>query len=310
MKSTKKLKIVCAVSTVLFSSLACVTGALAWLSNPHFNTPASNFMAIKPIALNINFDLYYRNVITQNVVKVSGGDDTDLSLQTYRTDISETNKPFNNILKMTIAFEGGSSISRVLNTKINCIERTIGGIYNIGPAGATRTFIDTCGYKYHYVKEGEKENDFICDYISNLIQFKAYIYLYNIGDTKYLPDPSRECLIQTDKRIDYTSDETLFSSAKDIFDDISSANTFVSNGTKQKDINFSFASIPAEATSIEYYIEYNYNTELLNNYLNFCEYLRNREFDEGFDPTAADLNVAFQKDLVSIELTTDNGAKS
>lgn len=268
---------------------------------------SKNLAISNPKSLDINYDLYYQNTTTKDVVKVPGTtQDLDLSLQNYSTSISLTNEPFNNILRVVIDFSGTATASKSVSLKSICTPRVIGSSYNIGPEGATRTHNDTAGYKFHYKKTGEKEADFVCDYISNLIQFKGFLYSYSIGGTKYDPSSGHACLIQTDKRIDYTSDTTLFTSAESIFNDITAINTFVSGSSKNSTVNMAYSQIPAEATEVELFVEYNYNDNLITNYLNNCEYLRNREFGGSFDPTKESINVTFAKDLVSIEINTES----
>lgn len=307
MKNTKSFKTICAFSIVAFSLISCVVGVFAWFSGiRNRDSESSNLTILNPQSLNLSYDLYYCHTTTKKVVKQSSNDDDfDLSLQTYSTSVSQTNEPFNNILRIVVDFGGTSqSGTKDLSLSIKSTEREEGSLYDIGPEGATRTHVDTAGYKFHYKKTGEKEANFICDYISNLIQFKGFLYSYNIGDTKYLPSPERPCLVDTDKTIDYTSDETLFDSAESIFDDLEDFESFVSGASKSSSIDVDYTLIPAEASKVEFFIEYNYNDNLLNDYFNSCEYLRNREFGGTFDPTKASLNVKFVKDLVSIELNT------
>jgi len=303
--SKKKIKIVCAASVAFFSLISMTTGVFAWFTSlASVDKASDNFVITTPKTMTSTYDLYYRNTTTKAVVKVpESTENIDLSLQAFNTSVCETNALFNNILRIVITFTDTSGTdTKSVTSKISCTQREIGSAYNVGPAGATRTYNDNAGFTFHYKKTGEEEADFICDYISNLIQFKGFLYSYNIGETKYLPSSDRPCLVDTEKRIDYTSDETLFTTAKAIFDERDDQKTFFNGTSKLTNFNMDFAGIPAAATKVEYFVEYNYNNDLISTYFVLCEHLKNRQFDGKFDPTKANLNVTFLKDLVSIEL--------
>lgn len=299
------MKLVSAVSVTIFSLFVSFTGVFAWFTTKSkVDSNSTAFTVEKAGEFNFTYKLYYYDNKTKSVVcKDESSSTMDLSLQSFDTSVSETNDTFNNILRFDVDFTGkDTSKTRKMTTKVKCAATTVGSNYSpLQGETATRTFADKVGFKFNYSKTESgttTTGNYICDNISNIIQFKGFAYSYKIGSTV--------TKIDSTKTIDFTSNTTVYNTAKNIFNSMSSVSKFVSSTTsKNGEITFDFTGIPGGAESVEYYLEYNYNTDLLNQYIKNNEYLKNREFSEDFDPTEIDLNVTFLKDITELKLSTE-----
>lgn len=310
-KSTKRnslIKLVSAVSVTIFSLLVSFTGVFAWfLTINAVDNPATDITLENAGEFNFDYSLYYFDNDHNQVVKEDEGQDgLDLSLRTYDTSLSEDNTKFNNILRFQIVFASqDENKTRAITIKFTCDSTTIGAAYSPESTDvATRTFNDTKGYKFHYAKSDGTTGDFICDNISNLIQFKCFVYSYVIDGTTYTPNGSRPGLINTTSQIDLSTDTTVYNTASAIFGSQTSVNRFINAQSKSNEFTLTYNQIPGNVTRADFYVEYNYNSELLTQYIRNNEYLKNRTFGDDFNPADISLDVTFLKDISEIRLGT------
>ena len=162
-----------------------------------------------------------------------------------------------------------------------------------------RKHSDIVGYKY--TCEGET---YICNNISNVVEFKFFIYSYTDSegvthayDEDLLPLGS---ITESDDNLTYTQVSDIFNNKTGEFDDYSKPITFFDDATKQKSKSdfIEVNDLDPTTRSLVLYVQYNYNESLIQSFLQDTELIEN-------DNSALAARVTFLKDIEIIAFTTD-----
>lgn len=286
--------------------MALFSMSVAWFSNN--KNVSGNGMQVQvkvdPNIMDISFDLYKYDFDQKNGIKLSEAEATsgeNLSLNKYDNFIKTRNVNNNNIIRFNIEFGGTVSTTRKLNLSLKCLETEANTTFDnkISTQG-TRTHNDGVGYKYN---NGTK--DFVCNNISNVIEFKYFAYTYTIGETT--------TKFNTNISIDESSDASVYASATNIFNnkDLNiqptyfvnkSSNNFVKNSTS---INLTVNNVNGATESMVFYLQYNYSESLIDNFLSPNEMI---ETNTGLDVLRTNATIKFIEDIESILFSSDEEA--
>lgn len=288
------LKTICATSIVLFSLLTLFTAAFAWFQLKSDEDLAQTVFKINSSSdlVSFNYDVYRYNFSTKQGYKTKGSSETDLSLNKYDSFIRERNANNNNILRFDITFGGineSSKFSRNISVLVNSLETAVGSSFNGG------TSADKTGYKYN-----KNAETYICNNISNIIQFKSFVYSYTYLDGN---TPVNKKLVTDSKyAFDETSEASIYAGAANYFK-ILSPKTFVANSSKVTTIEVGEQlSNAGQITSLVFYVEYNYNEELVQDFFENNEFFDNESLQE-FDPDGK--TIEFNSDILTITVKSE-----
>lgn len=242
--------------------------------------------------IDINFKLYkYDFDKKEGVEFVEGTTEFNLQLNDFDNFIRERNVNNNNIIRFNVALPHPSTSEGLRNLRVSSLlnPTTIGdNFYGGFTDSVSRTFIDEQGYKYH---NASKDQNYICNNISNIIYFKGFVYSYVLDGVTHLYDDSIV--------IDESTPATTYRDATNEFIERTSEATFVSSGSKNNKLQFDLEQVDSRASSVVLYVEYNYNTDLVDSFLN------NTEIVGAQDIGMMSSRIAFQKDIQKITVSSE-----
>lgn len=296
-KKSSNLKIVCATSAVLFSLFTCFTGVYAWFSNEAKNKTQSQQIKVKanPDLVDLSFSVYKYDQESKQGIKYSEDESgyINLSLNKFDNFIRERNINNNNVMRFELSFPNKyqEGINRDLIFSITCDTSTQGEIFDPGISDSKRrTHDDEKGYKY--TTSGDEAGvHHICNNISNVLYFKVLPYTYKINGETYKFDPSIN--------IDETNDSNTYFDSTNYFGTVEEKSCFVNSGDKEVQIDIDIDDIAGNADSIILYVEYNYDTTLIDEFLYKNEFKESTTTSEFFGA-----NIDFFKDVLIFELTS------
>lgn len=277
--------------------MSIFTFSVAWFSNN--KTVKTNGMITKvkvdPCLLSIDYELYkYDRDIKSGVKYIQNSENIDLSLNQFDNFIRERNANNNNILKFTVSFLGTSEYTRSLSLDIKCLESVIGEEFDNGyeTTSVERTHLDAKGYQY---KTGSSDSKYICNNISNVISFKILPYSYTIEDVENKFD------IASEITIDESTDALIYSSATTAFKALESIQFASETDKTNTNLNYEIHNIPAGVSKVIYYVEYNYDTDLIDAFLSPNEIITN----SGIDMLDTNATISFLEDIEYFEFKTE-----
>lgn len=291
-KNSKSLKVICATSAVIFSLFTCFTGVFAWFYTNAQSKTQSGQIEVKanPNLIDLSFTVYkYDAESKQGKKYVEGDPDFDLSLNKFDNFIRERNVNSNNVMRFVLSFPNRFSeqTKRDVFFSITCDSSETGTTFDPGIIDTKeRKHKDNNGYKYTC-----ESVDYVCNNISNVVYFKVLPYTYTINGVSHKFDESIN--------IDETNDSNTYFDATNYFQTQSTKSMFVNNGTKATEIDIDIEAIVGNADNIVLYVEYNYDTNLIDEFLKpneFCEKTTTSEF--------FGVNIDFFKDVLVFELTS------
>lgn len=291
----KNLKLVSMISMVLFSLTVAFVGTVAWFTTANSKKTEEALMKLSwdADAIDVTAELYRYDVNDREVKKIDVTKDTDLSLDSFDTFIRSNNAKKNNILKINgtfAAINDAIGFSRDIGFRAIINDTVVDDKFNEGG-----TYKDTVGYWY---KKSSK--DYICNNISNVIDFKMFIYsiTQNKITTKLLGD----------KDFDATTKEDIYNSASEVFASMGDSSTFVINSLKNNSLSIqnTFDNV-GQATNMVMYIQYEYNANLIDAFFAHNEFVTATEAST-FNPEKG-ISVDFNKDIKYIEITSKSYLK-
>lgn len=247
--------------------------------------------------INLDFKLYkYDFDMKEGVEYIEGTESFKLDLNDFDNFIRERNVYNNNVIRFNAyipAAEGAEGGKRKLSLVANVPETTIGEKFNGGFTDrVNRTYVDNSGYKYHNDNDSK---DYTCNNISNIIYFKALPYSYKIGDSITLWDEN----INFEGTLENpaTADQ-IYKGATVEFGKHEKKSSFISSGSKGNLLTLDIVELDARATNVVFYIEYNYNIELID------AFLQNTEIVGAQDIGMMSSRIVFQKDIEKITIAS------
>lgn len=291
----KNLKLVSMISMVLFSLAVAFVGTVAWFTTSTDNKTKQAEMKLVWDAddSGITADLYKYDVNAKEVVQTHVSDDTDLSLDKFDTFIRSNNPKKNNILRISATFSAINDdirFSRDVTIRAAVKETVVDSDFNDG--GKLK---DTLGY--HYTKSGK---DYVCNNISNVIDFKMFIYSYTQGGV------TQKVLGAKDFNED--SKESIYENASEVFKSISDSSTFVLNSLKENDLELTQSlDNVGQITNMVIYVEYSYNENLMDAFFANNEFISESQAST-FDPKKG-IDIEFNKDIKYIEVSSKSYLK-
>lgn len=241
--------------------------------------------------VDMNFKLYkYDQDEKCGLEYVEGSDGFNLDLNDFDNFIRERNAYNANIIRFHVSLPnaGGSELAyRKISVTADIDETVIDSNFNGGFTDRVqRTYNDEQGYKYH---NASQDHDYMCNNISNIVYFKGFAYTYEVDGVTHKVDESIT--------IDESSPTSIYLGARDVFESRSTQFTFVSGGEKSTQLQFDLEEIDSKATSIIFYIEYNYNIDLVDTFLN------NTEIVGSQDTSMMSSRIVFQKDINTVTIS-------
>lgn len=220
-------------------------------------------------------------------------ENVNLSLNKYDNYIRERNINNNNIIRLEVSLpfsKAAAEGDRDIYVSINCSKSEVGSYYDAHMDDTrTRTHDDANGFKYD--SDG---HTYYCNNISNVIQFKCFVSEYTtIDGVRKVKEPT----------LDETTDDTTYKTATNIFDSMKdSEKCFIDDSEKDDSIVVSSSNIPSTASNLVFYVEYNYNEDLVD------EFLENTEFFSGQGTSIFDGSIIkFNKDVEVIRISSSSG---
>lgn len=242
--------------------------------------------------VDINFKLYkYDFDKKEGVEYVEGTESFNLQLNDFDNFIRERNVNNNNIIRFNVTLPHPSASEGLRNFRVSASlnETVIGDPFNGGFTDTvSRTYRDTTGYWYNNAQKGKA---YICNNISNIIYFKAFVYSYVLDGVTHLYDDSIV--------IDESTPATTYRDATSEFVERTAEATFVTDGSKSNSLQFDLEQVDSRASSVVLYVEYNYNTDLVDSFL------ANTEIVGAQDIGMMSSRIAFQKDIQKITVSSE-----
>ena len=293
-KKSKNLKIISATSAVIFSLLTCFTGVYAWFMSTAQTKSKSSEVGVQanPNLIDLSFAVYKYDLESKQGIKYAENDEAfNLSLNKFDNFVRERNINNNNVMRFNLSFPNKYIGEKKRNIKFNitCDTSVIGDDFDPGISdGKKRTHNDEVGYKYQ-----SGDTTYVCNNISNVLYFKVLPYTYTADGVTHKFDETIN--------IDETNDSQTYFDATEYFSNQDEKNCFVNNGSKETQLQIDIDEIAGNADSIVLYVEYNYDNDLMD------QFLKPNEFKDSTTSEFFGVNINFYKDVLLFELTSEGG---
>ena len=237
LKGKKEIIFSCVILSISF--FAALTGTYAWFTaNRALSVLISNVSCYDPTVKNISSEFYRWNEDKLQGEKIKN---KTFILEEYDSFILSRNEKIDKIIRVTIDHIAPLENDMYISLKANCGSDSIFG-----------------------------DNNYVNKEISNIIQFQAFL-AYNVNQNNEKTEINTNVNEESDDAI-FSSVHTYFKSEtiKDEFTTFVDIKTDVNNPTKEasKKIKFCDESIliPQGTVSSVFYIDYTYNTDLVDFY--------------------------------------------
>jgi len=295
MKSLKaKIVSTCISIGFVTTLIGLAVSSYAWYSaNKQVTGTGMNLkVEVDTNLVDINFKLYKYNADTKEGTEyIEGKEGFDLKLNKYDNFIRERNTYNSNILRFNVSLpnaKGSEESYRKIAISARLNATVEGSDFNGGfKDEVKRTHVDTTGYQY---KNAAKDKNYLCNNISNIIYFKGFAYSYVLNNQTYKVDDQIS--------IDETTATSIYEDTTDVFAGITEKATFVTSSGKQNEIQFYLENINSKASSVVFYVEYNYNGSLIDSFL------ANTEIVGSQDTSMMASTIEFQKDIDRIIISS------
>lgn len=311
MKSTKKQIAKSAVMLAFAGSLlAFGISSYAWFVNNQVSDGhgLSTKVDVDTDLVDIDFMLYkYDRDEKVGVGYKQSSTDFDLALNDFDNFIRDRNVNNNNIIRFHVTLpnsEGSTAEFRTVTVSSTVRATTEGETFD-GAFGDSerRTYNDTVGYKYHNIDESA---DYTCNNISNIIYFKSFMYSYSTVDytDKEHPVTTETKKVPSLNFDEYNPDDSedndkVYKDVTEHFATLETKFSFVQNGNKSAQIQFSMDQIPAKTSELIFFVEYNYNIDLIDSFLTNTEKISGAQ-----DTEILASKIHFMKDIESIKISS------
>lgn len=278
----------------MFSLVTCFVGVFAWFQNDGVRRNGANPFSINadPNILTFSVSLYkYDYDLAAGYVLEEDDPDFTFVLNKYDKFIPERNTNNNNILRFDIEFKNllNEGTQRKVDFSYECLTSVAGTKFDNGIVDTKqRLYSDDYGYKYSC-----ESKSYVCNKISNVIYFKLLPYTYTVDGTVYKFDDTLD--------IDETVPANTYEDATEAFVDIEES-TFVTNNSKVTTIDNDSVTVPAKTKKMIIYLEYSYNDELVESFLNPNEFVVSPETAEIF---IGGVTIEFFKDVLGLFLSSE-----
>lgn len=298
MKSLKA-KIVSTSISIAFAATLVGLGisSFAWYSE-NKDTAATGLNVSVNVDSNMvdfNFKLYkYDQDIKEGIEYNEGSTGFNLDLNDFDNFIRERNVYNNNVIRFHVYFPNylaTTGSARKVTIKANIEETTIGDRFDGGFTDtSTRTYADTLGYQYNKAVTGGSEK-YICNNISNIIYFKGFMYSYKMEDeTTHYVDPNIT--------IDESTADSTYKTATEAFQSFDE-HKFITGSVKDGSLELDLDEIDIKSTEAVFYIEYNYDIDLVDTFLNDTEIVGSQ------DVSMMSSRITFMKDVKNINISAE-----
>lgn len=297
----KSLKAKIVSTSLTIAGIATLIGfsvsTLAWYTNNKVGEGDGLDVQINVDSELIYFDfkLYKYDQMTKEGVEYVERQDAnfDLNLNKFDNFIRERNVNNNNIIRFHVTFTNYNVVDseqKRITVNANIDSTKVGDPFDGAfTDSATRTYSDTLGYKYNKTN-GDITKEYICNNISNIIYFKGFMYSYIIDGTTYYADDSIS--------IDESTADSTYKTATEAFKNFDE-NRFITGSSKSTSLRLDLDEINIKAEEAIFYIEYNYDTDLVDTFLNDTEIVGSQ------DVTMMGSNIEFMKDIKEIIISTE-----
>lgn len=294
LKSLKaKLVSTCVTIGFIATLIGLSVSSYAWFSANKRPTATGMEMKVEVDTnlVDINFKLYkYDFDKKEGVEYIEGREGFNLQLNDFDNFIRERNVNNNNIIRFNVSLPNASSSEgkRKIKVSATSLESVIGNNFDGGfTDGVARTYIDEEGYKYH---NASKDKDYICNSISNIIYFKGFAYSYVLDGETYKVD--------NNITIDESTPATIYRDATNEFVKRAEEFSFINGSIKDNQLEFNLEEVNAKASSVVFYVEYNYKVDLIDTFLADTEIVGSQDIGMMSN------RINFMKDIEKISISS------